>query len=80
MIAIESVVHWKTSTFLLEQKKIQWRGEARWQSEDGSRYYKWDFLHGEIEVYDRLDRHIAVLNADGSLSEKKPVAGRKMND
>jgi len=43
-------------------------------------FYTWDSLHGEIEVYNKRKQHIAVLNSDGSLSKKQPVAGRTLND
>ena len=76
---VESVVHWKTSTFLVKQVKIRHIGESRWRSADGSRYYTWDSLHGEIEVYNKNGQHIAVLNSDGSLSNKQPVAGRTLD-
>ncbi|MSP01350.1 MAG: hypothetical protein EXR07_09940 [Acetobacteraceae bacterium] len=36
-------------------------GERRWRGVDG-RIYTWDAPHGEIEVFDRRGRHIAVFH------------------
>lgn len=78
MVLIESAVHWKTSTFLNKQTKLI-RDGLRWVSEDGDRFYEWDSMHGEIEVYNKRGKHILVLNADGTISNKKAVSGRKIN-
>lgn len=76
---VESAVHWKTSTFLTAQEKLKHKGDPRWRSVDKSRYYTWDSLHGEIEVFNKRGQHIAVLNADGTLSNKQPEQGRTMD-
>jgi hypothetical protein len=74
-----SNIHWKTSSFLMRQKKLLKKGVSRWISEDSSQYYEWDILHGEIEVYNRRGYQVSILNADGSLSAKEPKPGRKID-
>ena len=77
---VEGAVHWKTSTFLKTQEKLKRSGDLRWRSADKSRYYTWDSMHGEIEVFNRRGKHIAVLNANGTLSNKQPKQGRTIDD
>jgi hypothetical protein len=74
-----SSVHWTTSSFLKSQKRVIRKDTSRWVSKDGDRFYEWDSLHGEIEVFNRRGKHIAVLNSDGSASAKEPVAGRSID-
>ncbi|MBB5927719.1 hypothetical protein FHS34_003182 [Streptomyces echinatus] len=38
-------------------------GEMRWRSKDKQRYYTWDRLHGEIEVFNARGRHLGALDA-----------------
>ena len=38
-------------------------GERRWRSADGKRLYTWDFLHGEIEVFNKRGRHLGAADA-----------------
>lgn len=55
-------------------------GSQRWGSEDGTRLYTWDDLHGEIEVFNRRGYHIAVLEAKTGLPNgKKAVPGRRID-
>jgi len=51
-------------------------GKRRWRDDDG-RLYTWDSFHGEIEAYDRIGQHIAVLDATG-LEIKPPRRGRRI--
>lgn len=76
---VESAVHWKTSTFLTQQEKLKYKGKPRWRSVDKSRYYTWDSMHGEVEVFNKRKQHIAILNADGTLSNKQPESGRTLD-
>jgi len=79
VILIESAVPWKTSEFLMRQKKVSIRGQQRWISEDGTQIYEWDELHGEIEMYNRRGKVVSILNSDGSVSSKKIKAGRTID-
>jgi hypothetical protein len=54
-------------------------GERRWRSHDGERIYTWDALHGEIEVFNKRGRHIAVLDKDGIPNGKGAVKGRSID-
>lgn len=53
-------------------------GRKRWRSSDGQRLYEWDDLHGEIEVYNRRGKHLAVLDPNGNLISDA-VPGRIIN-
>ncbi|MCA6363701.1 MAG: hypothetical protein IM638_11745 [Bacteroidetes bacterium] len=53
-------------------------GKKRWRSKDFSKLYTWDALHGEIEVFNKRGKHIAVLNSMGDLI-KPAVKGRTIN-
>ena len=45
---------------------------------DNDKYYQWDGLHGEIEVYNKRGFHIMVLDPQGKYI-KDAVRGRKIN-
>ncbi|WP_078063221.1 colicin E3/pyocin S6 family cytotoxin [Solirubrum puertoriconensis] len=53
-------------------------GQKRWRSESGDRIYTWDSLHGEIEVFNKRGKHIAVLDPQGN-AIKGPVKGRTID-
>jgi len=78
LIEILSGVSHKISSFLQTLKRVKRLGGKRWVSEDGSRYYEWDSLHGEIEVYNKKGKHRGVLNPDGTV-KKGATKGRKIN-
>lgn len=56
---VESVVHWKTSTFLIQQQRVKRKGGTRWISQDKSRYFTWDadgtVSSKEFEIGRRID-------------------------
>jgi hypothetical protein len=79
MMFVESAIHWKTSEFLIKQKTVSYQGNKRWVSEDGTRYFEWDSLHGEIEVYDKKGNALMVLNPNGSYKDKKIKKGRTID-
>lgn len=50
--------------FLDNQEHLgAFNGEMRWRSKDKQRYYTWDRLHGEIEVFNVRGRHLGALDA-----------------
>jgi len=59
----------------LEKWKVI-RGRQVWTNRDRSRFYTWDALHGEIEVFDRHGHHLGVLDAVSGLLIKLAVRGR----
>ena len=66
--------------FLDEQIKYGVRGGRQvWSSFDQSRFYTWDSLHGEIEVFNKRGWHIGALDAMTGKFIKPPVKGRKLN-
>lgn len=55
-------------------------GAQRWRSHDGKRYYTWDALHGEIEVFNQRGHHIAVLDGvTGEPNGKPAIRGRRID-
>lgn len=50
-----------------------------WRSKDNERYYTWDSLHGEIEVFNKRGRHLGSLDAISGKTIKDAVKGRKIN-
>ena len=51
-------------------------GEKIWKSDDGKRYYTWDGLHGEIEVFNSRGKHLGVIEAITGAIIKGAVPGR----
>jgi len=54
-------------------------GQRIWRNSDGTRLYTWDFLHGEIEVFNARGHHLGVLHAVTGQLTKPAVKGRKIN-
>ncbi|MBZ0108922.1 MAG: hypothetical protein K8F52_09650 [Candidatus Scalindua rubra] len=66
--------------FLDEQDKFGVRGGKQiWLSNDRARYFTWDSLHGEIEVFNKRGWHLGSLDAETGQYIKQPVKGRKIN-
>ena len=43
------------------------------------KYYQWDELHGEIEVYNKRGRHLGVLHSITGDKIKEAIKGRKLD-
>lgn len=41
-------------------------GRQVYKNERGNRFYTWDSMHGEIEVFDKRGVHLGVLDAQGN--------------
>jgi len=54
-------------------------GERRWSSRDGKHLLTWDSLHGEIEAYDMLGRHLGARDALTGRWIKDAVRGRRID-
>lgn len=54
-------------------------GEKRWRNEKGDRLYTWDYVHGEIEVFDKRGNHLGVLDPKSGVFVKPAVRGRKID-
>lgn len=54
-------------------------GERRWRSADGRRLYTWDFLHGEIEVFNARGWHLGAADALTGVLFKPARKGRRIN-
>ena len=55
------------------------RGRKKiWRSPNRERYYTWDSLHGEIEVFTKRGSHLGALDAVTGALIKPPVKGRRI--
>ncbi|MFC5315448.1 colicin E3/pyocin S6 family cytotoxin [Azospirillum rugosum] len=54
-------------------------GRKVWKNQDGTRYYSWDALHGEVEMFDRRGYHLGSLHPEDGRPLKDPVRGRRLN-
>lgn len=79
MEQIEATIHWSTSSFLKDCKRVKRKGNLRWVSDDGLFFYEWDSLHGEIEVFSKKGHHVGVFKPDGSPSVKNMKRGRSID-
>jgi hypothetical protein len=43
------------------------------------RYYSWDSLHGEFEVFDKRGNHLGSVCPKTGITLKPPVRGRRFN-
>ncbi|MES1241811.1 MAG: colicin E3/pyocin S6 family cytotoxin [Acidobacteriota bacterium] len=69
-----------TPSILDEQDHFGVRGGRRvWRSKDGQRYYTWDGLHGEVEVFNRRGRHLGALDPHTGELIKPAVKGRRLD-
>ena len=65
--------------FVLELQRVPRSGVTRWQNAKGTRYYEWDFLHGEWEVYDRKGYHLGAADAETGKLIKPAKSGRTID-
>lgn len=66
--------------FLDQQEKYKIvRGRQIWTDIRRTRFYTWDSMHGEIEVFDARGLHLGALDAIAGYAIKQPVKGRKID-
>ena len=55
-------------------------GRRVWQEGDGrkTRYYTWDSMHGELEVFNRLGWHLGAVDPVTGTFLKPPVESRRL--
>lgn len=46
---------------------------------EGKRYYTWDSLHGEVEVFDSRGYHLGSIDPLNGIYLKGPVKGRRID-
>jgi len=54
-------------------------GHKVWCKENKKRYFSWDSLHGEIEVFDLNGKHLGALNPFTGQKIKDAKKGRHLN-
>jgi len=53
-------------------------GRKVWRSPKRDRFYTWDELHGEVEVFDKRGNHISVVDPLVGEAIKDPEPGRRL--
>lgn len=53
-------------------------GRIVYKNIDGNRFYTWDSLHGEIEVFNKSGNHIMVIDATTGKMIKKAIKKRRI--
>ncbi len=54
-------------------------GRKTWYSSKTKRYYQWDSLHGEVEIYNKRGKHLGVVDHQTGRFIKDPVKGRSID-
>ncbi|RJF83285.1 hypothetical protein D3877_00890 [Azospirillum cavernae] len=54
-------------------------GRKVWKNREGTRYFSWDSLHGEVEMFDRRGYHLGSLDPNTGNPLKDAVRGRRLN-
>ena len=54
-------------------------GRKVWRSSDNKRYYTWDELHGEVEVFNKNGWHLGVVDVESGKAVKGAKKGRRLN-
>ena len=65
--------------YLDAMEYLGFRGQQLWRSDNGKRYFTWDSLHGEIEVFNKNGHHLGALDAVTGRFLKPAVRGRKID-
>ena len=51
----------------------------RWTDSTGERFYEWDGLHGELEVYNSRGRHLGAVDPSTGRVTKPAERGRSID-
>ena len=54
-------------------------GRKVWRSRDRERYYTWDGLHGEVEVFNKRGLHLGALDPRTGQLIKPAEKGRRLD-
>jgi hypothetical protein len=54
-------------------------GRRIWKSPDGKRYYTWDTLHGEVEVFNSRGAHLGSIDPITGKTIKYAEKGRRID-
>lgn len=54
-------------------------GQKVWRSQARKRYYTWDSVHGEVEVYTKRGKHLGAIDPVTGKLIKLPVRGRTID-
>jgi Cytotoxic len=80
MVALVNYRSRPSPCFLDEMKAFGVRGGRRvWRDSTGERFYTWDGLHGEIEVFNRRGRHLGAADAVSGVLKKPADRTRRLD-
>lgn len=54
------------------------KGRKVFKAPNGERYYTWDSLHGEVEVFNKRGKHLGAINPITGEVLKPAIRGRKI--
>ncbi|MGC9196111.1 MAG: colicin E3/pyocin S6 family cytotoxin [Syntrophobacteraceae bacterium] len=54
-------------------------GRKVWKSQSGHRFFTWDSLHGEVEVFDSRGQHLGAIDPMTGAKTKSAVPGRRLD-
>jgi hypothetical protein len=58
-------------------ERVKRHGGQLWRRPDGERYYTWDALHKEVEVWNKRGRHLGALDPITGVLIKEARKGRR---
>ena len=67
------------TTSILDEYTVVKVSQGRKIYTNGTRYFTWDSMHGEIEVFNKRGFHLGALDPITCLFIKKAVKGRTIN-
>lgn len=58
-----------------------YRGDIKTNGRSGSglRFYRWDYTHGDIEVFDKNGKHLGSMDPSSGAMTKPAVPGRRID-
>ena len=66
------------SGFVEQLTRLRRSSGSRWTNQDRTRYFEWDPLHGEFEVYNTNGRHLGAVDPTGTFI-KPAKKGRRID-
>lgn len=61
-----------------DKLKVQ-GGQQIWANKERTRYFTWDYLHGEIEGFNKRGKHLGAFDARSGELIKPAIQGRTLD-
>lgn len=65
-------------SILDQMVKVSQNGASIWRDPSGKRYYTWDSLHEEVEVFSHRGRHLGAVDPINGKVIKQAAKGRRL--